>query len=173
MQTFIASGTFTIPNGIRTVYARIVGSGGGGGVNTNSTCASGGGSGAYGETMIDVSATTTLTVNIGAAGVAGSDGATTTIASVISAAGGRSGAGAGALAGSPQAAVSDGGVGGNLVTGATASSTGQVGAGCFAAQQSNGTFRMTGTGAPSVLGSYGRGGDSATSGNTGAVIIYY
>lgn len=178
-QVFTSSSTFAIPNGIRTVYAKIVGGGGSGAVDGSSQqCSGGGGSGAYGETMIDVSATTSLTINIGAGGlIAGSQGvgglgSTTSIASVMSASGG-SGGNRASTGGSTSSSGGQGGVGGQTIVGATASSTGTNGSGCFVATLSDGSHSLLGIGGPSVLGMYGSGGADGANGNNGAVILYW
>lgn len=173
MQQFTFSGNFPIPNGIKKVYAKIVGGGGGGGTNANGTCASGGGAGAYGEGVIDVSATTSLTLFVAASQIVGSTGSTTSIASVMSATGGSPGSNGATLSGSPNGTAVDGGAGGTTVSGATASSTGAQGAGCISVDLANGLKAMNGVGSQSVLGSFGAGGNSGQAGNGGEVILYW
>ena len=71
IQTFTATQSWTPPTGVTSVDYLIVGGGGGGGKE------SGGGGGAGGfrlGTNLTVSSSTTYTINVGAAGSAGSPG---------------------------------------------------------------------------------------------------
>lgn len=167
-QLITASSSWAIPNGIRTVYARIVGAGGNSAGNTS--CSASGGSGGYSEGMIDVSATTSLAIVIGAQGTAttSTDISTTGFTGPYQQIATAGSAGAGA---SSNPCGTTGGAGG-IGIGGTATSTGATGGSSFATTQA-----IYGPGGMSVLGSYGKGGDggqgSVISGNPGVVIIYY
>lgn len=107
-QTFMASGsyTWTVPNGVTLVRAKLQGGGGGGGIgvggagNTGSTTAygPGGGGGSYAEVLFPVTPGETLSVAVGHGGVpssntftlasAGADTSITGIFGTIIAAGG-------------------------------------------------------------------------------------
>lgn len=96
-QIFTSGGTFTKPEGVSIVYVRVMGAGGGGG-GVASESGGGGGAGAYAEGWVDISASSTITVQVGSGGAGGNSGdndgtlgATSTFSSYIVAAGGRGG----------------------------------------------------------------------------------
>lgn len=106
-RPFTANGTMTKTPGATKWRIRVIG--GGGGSSSPAATASGqvsvsngGGAGAYAEGIYDVTSLTTATVTIGAGGVAGTassqyggDGGVTSVGSLISAPGGKSGLPAG------------------------------------------------------------------------------
>ncbi|RJG46430.1 hypothetical protein [Mesorhizobium sp. DCY119] len=153
-QTFIASGTWTKPTGIRRILVYCWGAGGGGGGAqggaSNGACGAGGGAGGFGWKWIDVSSIASVAVTIGTGGAAGSTaggtggtGGTTTFGSHISATGGTGGAGQ------------------------TAGNFGQIVAGGSGGSASSGDFNVTGSpGAPGIRldmqnGAAGRGAPAA------------
>ncbi len=75
IKTFTSSGSFLVPTNVIRVWVKIVGGGSGGGSSNSAGGASGGGGGGYAEKMCDVSATTSITVTIGAGGTGGAIGA--------------------------------------------------------------------------------------------------
>lgn len=160
MQTFIASGTWTRPSGIRRILVFVWGAGGGGGGaqggTSNGACGAGGGAGGFGWKLIDVSAIASVTVTIGAGGAAGADS------------GGTGGTGGTTSFGSHVSAT--GGTGG---TGQTSGNWGQIVAGGSGGVASDGDFNVIGTpGAPGIRldfqnGIAGRGAPAAWLGGGG------
>jgi hypothetical protein len=72
IQSFTASGTWTKPAGVSTVYVQVWGGGGGGQNGANNQGGGGGGGGGYSAGLVDVTGDVTVTVgNGGTAGVAG------------------------------------------------------------------------------------------------------
>lgn len=65
MQTFSASGTFTVPAGVTSVNAQCWGGGGKGGTRTSTGIAGGGGGGAYSLKAVTVIPGTTYNVSVG------------------------------------------------------------------------------------------------------------
>ncbi len=65
IQYFTASGTWTKPAEISTVYVRVWGGGGGGGSSSGSTSCGGGGGAGYSEGLVAVSGNVTVTVGSG------------------------------------------------------------------------------------------------------------
>jgi hypothetical protein len=63
-QVFTSSGVWTKPTGVKTCELTIVGGGAGGATNTGQ----GGGAGGYYKTILDISATTSATITVGAGG---------------------------------------------------------------------------------------------------------
>lgn len=110
--TFAASGTYTKTIGVNKIRVRLVGGGGAGGgtsATSASQCAAGGGgsAGAYAEAVIDVSATATIAITIGAggtgvSGAAGNAGGTTSVGAFVTAPGGPGGLGNSATSTFPQ-----------------------------------------------------------------------
>lgn len=82
VQVFTSDGTWTRPARTSRVRVQMVGGGGGGGGGTAGDASGGGGGGGYSEEFIDVTATSSIGVDIGAGGAggssSGSNGATTT-----------------------------------------------------------------------------------------------
>jgi hypothetical protein len=67
--------TFTVPSGVSQIRAYVYGAGGGAGATTNpSNPGANGGSGAFGESIITVTAGEVLTITVGAGGAGGSPG---------------------------------------------------------------------------------------------------
>ena len=102
-QTTTATSTsvqlFTVPTGVKRVWVRLVGGGGGGGQGGAASAVGDGGSGGgYAEAMCDVTASTTITVTVGAGGLGavvngsgaqvGSNGGTSSFYTCVSASGG-------------------------------------------------------------------------------------
>lgn len=164
-RVFTASSTWAVPNGIHKVFVRLVGGGGTGAANNS--CSTGGSAAGYAEGVIDVSATTSVNVIVGAA--AGSSATTTSsfgwptfgIAATVGGNGGNCGSGACA------ASASAGGIG----IGGTFSSSGAQAQSCLA--PASGSYNA-GVGAQSLLGQYGQGGISNSgAGTNGAVILQW
>lgn len=136
-QTFSTAGanTFIVPSGITTVQIEAWGGGGKGGTRTTAGTSGGGGGGAYVKKSVPVTAGTTYNLQVGA----GSNTATTTIASdtwfsnatTVLAKGGNS-------------------VPNNSATGANGGGTGSIG-----------TLLSGGKGADGTIGKYGGGGGSS------------
>lgn len=174
MQSFTASGSFTVPAGVTKLKYRVWGSGGGGGGNTGTVASggSGGGGGGYVEGVSVVTPAATIAIVIGAGGAGGIGGAsggagTATTVSVVgvSCAGG-SGGTPGTSTSLGTGGAGGAGTGGNLqVTGDNGSpgyyagfSITGFGGGAFASSASAGTASFPGGG--------GGGGDVfSTSGN--------
>ncbi len=152
VQTFTVSGVWTKPAGINSVRAQLVG-GGGGGAGGGTNRGSGGGAGGYAEEFIDVSATSSETVTIGAGGTAGAadssggNGGTTSFGSLLSATGGTGGT-----------VNADGGNGG-AGSGGDININGGEGGGGFSG-------RVPGDGGASYFG--GGGSSSASTGQPGS-----
>lgn len=96
--TFSASGSFKVPWGISVVCEEMVGAGGGGGSSngTSNGGGGGGGGGGYGRGCFDVSATSTIVINIGALGTGGNasvgvNGGTTNFGGFMTCTGGQGG----------------------------------------------------------------------------------
>ena len=96
-QVFTGSGTFTVPSGITRVHLTAVGAGGGGAAEA--TGGGGGAGGAYCDGFVDVSATSSIGVTVGAGGAAGVAGGNSLFSSYVTAAGGATGSGANGGAG--------------------------------------------------------------------------
>ena len=114
VQAFTASGTWTRPAGINRVVVQAVGGGGCGGGSSGAGSASsgGGGGGGYATAVLDVSATPSAVVTVGAGGVGivagtGGTGGTSSFGAFLSTTGGLGGS-----AGTP-AAFGGGGTGGS------------------------------------------------------------
>lgn len=135
-QVFTASGTWTKPAGCKTVKVIVVGGGGGGRNYTTNNVGGGGGGGGAAIEFIDVTATSSATVTVGAAGAINGSGGTSSFGAFCSATGGAVGNG-------PSGTVATGGAGG-AGSGGTYNLTGQTG----------------GTGGRSAWGEAGRGGHS-------------
>jgi hypothetical protein len=88
-QVFTASSTFTVPSGISYVWVEVIGGGAGGGNATNNYGAGGGG-GAYCSGPVNVSATSSIRVTIGAGGASDTSGGATSFSSFVIAGGGTS-----------------------------------------------------------------------------------
>lgn len=71
-QVFSTTGTttFSVPSGVKRVYVEAIGGGAsGGGANANGESGTGGGAGGYANEVVDVSATTSVQVHVGTAGL--------------------------------------------------------------------------------------------------------
>lgn len=159
-EVFTASGTWTAPKGVTTVW--ITGSGGGGGGGgTSSNAGAAGGGGGHGVTVIAsrqaVVPGTAYTVTIGAgggggSGANGSAGGTTSIGALVSLAGGEAGDGstisAGALGGRGNGQMGISGLGG-----------GDGGSSCFG-QAGNGAPAGNANGGSAAANSGAGGGGS-------------
>jgi hypothetical protein len=149
-QTFIATGTFTVPAGVTSIKVECWGGGGAGGGVTganNSTRAGGGGSGGtYTLATINVTALSQLTINVGAGGVG-----------VSSADGGNGGTSSVVTGSTTVSAV--GGAGGKVGNGTNANGAG--------GGVSTGITFNGGSGAAAAGGNSGAGGGGAGSGGSG------
>ncbi|MEK9154790.1 MAG: glycine-rich domain-containing protein [Patescibacteria group bacterium] len=97
MKLFQASGTWTKPSGVNTVYVQVAGGGGGGG-SYQGGVGSGGGGGGYVEGIIDVSSISSVPVTVGTGGagsavwnISGGNGGSSSFGSFVVATGGAGG----------------------------------------------------------------------------------
>lgn len=170
LSTFTASGSWTCPEGVTTVYIDACGGGGGGAYSSPGATGGGGGGGAAAVigTSISVTPGVTYTVTIGGPGAAGTPssvngvaGGATSFGSLLvlnGGGGGLSSAGAGA----------GGGTGGNAGTAGALNggvSFGGSGGGCVLGNGgAGGSGAMFGT----IPGQYGGGGGGGANGGSGA-----
>lgn len=99
IETYTANGSFTVPAGVTTIWASMIGGGGGGGLDNSGYPSGGGASGnAVIRKKLTVLPGAVHTVTIGAGGAAGSvapqsgsPGGTTSLGALVSAAGGAGG----------------------------------------------------------------------------------
>ena len=170
IATFTASGSWTCPEGVTTVYIDACGGGGGGAYSSPGATGGGGGGGAAAVigTSISVTPGVTYTVTIGGPGAAGTPssvngvaGGATSFGSLLvlnGGGGGLSSAGAGA----------GGGTGGNAGTAGALNggvSFGGSGGGCVLGNGgAGGNGAMFGT----IPGQYGGGGGGGANGGSGA-----
>ncbi|MGZ0719939.1 glycine-rich domain-containing protein [Kluyvera cryocrescens] len=170
LSTFTASGSWTCPEGVTTVYIDACGGGGGGAYSSPGATGGGGGGGAAAVigTSISVTPGVTYTVTIGGPGAAGTPssvngvaGGATSFGSLLvlnGGGGGLSSAGAGA----------GGGTGGNAGTAGALNggvSFGGSGGGCVLGNGgAGGNGAMFGT----IPGQYGGGGGGGANGGSGA-----
>lgn len=159
VQSFSASGTYTPTAGTKFAVVQMVGGGGGGGVPASDFATGGGGSG---ETALGVFTASQIgaskAVTIGAGGTAGNPGATTSLGSLLTAAGGPAGSantpGSGATGGTGTGLHTKGGSGGIPINGTFESTASSI---CFGGQ-----------GAASLFGAGGYGGyGTSFNGQTG------
>lgn len=176
-QTFDASGTFTVPAGITTVYVAVMAGGGGAaGGNGNNTLSGGGVGGAGGAAFARVSgltplSTVSVTVGSGGAGSAGANGTpsagsagnTSSFGSHVSCTGGAGGPSAGGT-----------GAAGTVTTGGSATllvrrgpSLGLTATGAVGNSGTSGCGTTAGGGGGAGSGGGGGGGNTAVSGNGG------
>lgn len=165
ISRFTASGTFTVPAGVTTLYVSGCGGGGGGGggagynTSNSSYYAGGGGGGGAGSQAIrtPISVTPGLVVNvtIGAAGAAGVSGAT-------GATGGNGGDGGSTAFGT--ALTLAGGGGGKGGTGGSSSASGGAGGAVGGSFGADGQSTFGGSGGSGGGGSYGSGGGAGRGG---------
>lgn len=170
LSTFTASGSWTCPEGVTTVYIDACGGGGGGAYSSPGATGGGGGGGAAAVIGASISVTpgVTYTVTIGGPGAAGTSssvngvaGGATSFGSLLvlnGGGGGLSSAGAGA----------GGGTGGNAGTAGALNggvSFGGSGGGCVLGNGgAGGNGAMFGT----IPGQYGGGGGGGANGGSGA-----
>ncbi|WP_271311762.1 hypothetical protein [Yersinia intermedia] len=156
MVSFLTAGTFTftVPDGVTRIRARVVGSGGGaGGSGAGRT---GGGGGGYAESWITVTPGQVLTIIVGSAGNgggvsgAGTNGGASSVSGFLSASGGLGGAGGGVGTGG-------GGIGG-VGTGGQFNTTGSDGVDGTNHSDTTGAAGAAGSGGGSVLGGMTRSG---------------
>lgn len=177
MQTFTASGTFTVPAGITKVWVRQVGGGQGGShQNTSGGSASPGSAGDYSEDVVDLTGIPTVSVTIGAGGAggasggaAGTNGGDTTFGSYILSKGGNSGStSTGTVIITPYSSQSQG-----MILAATGTSTNftAVSAGGQGTPFGLGGVPAFGTPGSNAAGNagqgYGSSGSGGASGNSG------
>lgn len=165
LDKFTATGTWTKPDGARSVWVRIVGGGGAGGgangaVAPNVACGGSGGAGGYSESWYDANdlpATVAVTIGnngSGSTGGTGGSGTATTFGAFMTANGGSGGGPGTATQTTATAAAGVGGTatGGNLVNAQGQNgSVGQIVGGAF-------TYYQKGAASP-----FGSGGAAATS----------
>ena len=170
IATFTASGSWTCPEGVTTVYIDACGGGGGGAYSSPGAAGGGGGGGAAGVIGASISVTpgTTYVITVGGPGAAGTSssvngvaGGATSFGSLLvlnGGGGGLSSAGAGA----------GGGTGGNAGTAGALNggvSFGGSGGGCVLGNGgAGGSGAMFGT----IPGQYGGGGGGGANGGSGA-----
>lgn len=169
VQIFTSDGDFARPSGINTVKVIVVGGGGGGGnANADGEGSGGGGAGGTSIESVDISATSTIGITIGAGGAggtsggAGAAGGTTTFgtgAAFLSATGGGGGA-----AGVVDNVGSDGGAGG-AGSGGDVNITGGDGGDGGGTTTSNGIGGMGGSSTHGGGGGNGMQNASGTGGN--------
>jgi hypothetical protein len=188
-QAFSSAGThtWTKPSGCRKVLVRVIGGGGGGGGGSGANAyAGGGGSGGYSEKLIDVTAISSETVTVGAAGTAGTssngggDGGASSFGSHATGNGGGGGVGTTVTgAGKAGGTASDGDI--NVTGGAggdggdgTAGAAGNGGYGAFGGGGKGGGQVSIGgvnAGAAGSAGGGGGGGTNASGGAGGAGLV--
>lgn len=171
IQVFTSNGTWTKPSGVNTIVVEAVGGGGGGGyaapASSQSQAGSGGAAGGYASLLLDVSAISSETVTIGAAGAGGigststaaTAGGTTSFGAHISCPGG--GAGKVTNSGSGNYII-DGGSAGSTPTGGDINSAGSPGE---CGQRQVTSVYGAGNGGDSALGPGGKGGGTGTATN--------
>jgi len=98
IQVFTSSGTFTVPNGVTKIRARVWGGGGGGGGSATGGAGGGGCGGGYGEGVFTVTPGQAIAVTVGAGGLPGVEnvkngtaGGTSSVGTLISSTGGAGG----------------------------------------------------------------------------------
>jgi hypothetical protein len=143
-QTFTSSGTFTVPDGVTSVFIEVVGAGGSGGYNGTG----GGGGGGYASGNYAVTPGGTLGVVIGVPGLGAISG-TTSVGDFIAATGGENGVSV------PNPEIGGGGAGGIGSGGNIANYTGGIGGGGYYTY-----FGGGGGGAAGALGNGGVGGNT-------------
>lgn len=141
---FTSSGSFTVPDGVTSIFVEVVGAGGNGGYNGTG----GGGGGGYASGNYAVSPGQVLTITIGTPG-AGAAGGTTSVEGLLSAGGGENGVSV------PNPEIGGGGDGGTGAGGNIANYTGGNGGG--------GYYTYFGGGGGGAAGASGNGADG---GNT-------
>jgi len=99
IQTFTASGTFVVPNGVTRVKATVIGGGGGGGSHASQSAGGGGAGGQAVKIVVNLAPGTPYSVTVGGGGAGatspgdGGVGGTSSFASFASATGGNGGNG--------------------------------------------------------------------------------
>lgn len=176
-QLFTTSGTFTVPDFVTRIRLRCWGAGGGSGGAYNGGNSGGGGGGGYGEGLYTVTPGATYAVTVsntgGTAGAAGTSptnggtGATTIVASLITATGGGGGHasnGAGVVAAGGGGGGSSGGTLLNVSGGSSSGGLFGVGAGGGDGGASFGTpgIPIGGFGSQGVAGNFPGGGAGGT-----------
>jgi hypothetical protein len=178
MQVFTASGTFTVPAGITSVEALVIGGGGAGGASGGAGNAGAGGHGggmAWGRYAVTPGAAIAVTVGAGGEPSAGNggNGGTSSLGALLSATGGQGGlhgASTNTQSGTPGAGTGGqlnitGGIGGptnSTAWSASLSASGPVARG-GAAPGGLSIISMFSTGDPG--GGYGAGGNGASGGS--------
>ena len=176
--TTTGTSTWAVPSGVNKIFVELVGAGGGGGSPDGGTeVGSGGGSGGYSNEIVDVSATSTIQVHVGAGGAEDSAGARTTFGTIgnhfLTATGGSGGSdpSASLLGGSPGVGE-NGDVNLTGSAGGTGSASATGGSGFGAPSFFGGGGRpvaaSNGGVAGTSFGSGGSGGNQSNSGGAGA-----
>ena len=196
-QSFTSSSTFTIPDGVTRVRARVWGGGGGsGGTWATGSASLGGGGGGFAEGIYTVVPGNTYSVTVGAGGTAGTsssspgtggNGGTSSFASSLSATGGQGGVGANAST-APGVSTGGSGTGGTIanITGEITSSPFAISGGIVVTSQGGsapqggsgghfGSTSITSNGGPGTFPGGGAGGSAAQAvggvGGGGLVIL--
>lgn len=167
-ETFLESGTFTVPQGVTRIKVVAVGGGGGGGggaIMSGITTLGGGGGGGGGACIIDVytvSGGQTISITVGKGGAGGynsdgADGTATVVGNLVTAAGGVGGDGGSGATGTGGVAGGSGGGAGANGDSTESGSAGLIGAGGVSY---TGEKQQYGGGGG---GSYGEGGDAQLS----------
>ena len=170
-QTFLTSGSFTVPAGVTSISVQAWGAGGGG----HNAFNRGGGGGAFSATYsVAVVPNTTYSVTVGVGGGAGNDGQDSSFGSLVIAKGGKSGiTGNGGLASESTGVVKfDGGNGGSSTKNGGAGGGGAAGTlnnGLVGANSSDNNGGNGGIGGANGGGNGGRGGNNNQDGVNGIV----
>lgn len=189
MVSYLTAGTFTftVPDGVTRIRARVVGGGGGAGGSATAKSGGGGGGGGYAESWITVTPGQVLSISVGAggaggtAGNTGSSGSVSSVSGFLSASGGLFGdaGGGGTGAGGFGGAGTGGDINSTGSDGSDGAAVGNVGAGAGGGSVLGGSTRSGGTGRNSL--SLGGGGAASYAlaalfggnGHAGAVILEY
>lgn len=171
-KIYTASGTFTPPTGLTRVRLKMCGGGGGGGQGATSNFGGGGAGGSCAEGTVDVSATTSVKVTVGALGAGhqnsqgnGSDGGTSSFGGFVFCTGGSGGGD------TPNEVAGGGNCFGTEVTAGNVLSISGQPTYTVAANSTPGGNSLMGFGGTAGVGptGYGGGGQPGTaSGNNGA-----
>ncbi len=189
MVSYLTAGTFTftVPDGVTRIRARVVGGGGGAGGSAAAKSGGGGGAGGYSEDWITVTAGQVLSITVGASGAggtagnAGTAGSVSSVSGYLSASGGAFGDAGGA--GTGAGGFGGAGTGGSINTvgsdGTDGATTATVGSGVGGGSVLGGSTRSGGTGRNSLsiggggAASYTLASQNGGNGHAGAVILEY
>ncbi|HEN3664257.1 TPA: hypothetical protein U5E42_004091 [Yersinia enterocolitica] len=188
MVSYLTAGTFTftVPDGVTRIRARVVGGGGAGG-SAAAKSGGGGGAGGYSEDWITVTPGQVLSITVGANGAggttgnAGTAGSVSSVSGYLSASGGAFGDAGGA--GTGAGGFGGAGTGGSINTvgsdGTDGATTATPGSGVGGGSILGGSTRSGGTGRNSLsiggggAASYTLASQNGGNGHAGAVILEY